>query len=481
MPDPRSALARLFEAIFGAPPRGVMPMAGGGSLRQMIRYTAADGRTAVGVIGPDPKENRAFISFSRALRGAGLPVPEILGEDAAAGVYLVEDLGDVTLCEALEEARRETGESLPKRMRVIYEQVLDWLPRLQIDGARAIDFADAHPAASYDAQAMQWDLSAFKYLFLRLGFVSFDEALLERDFQTLIAFLQEEPADYFLHRDLQSRNVMLRDGEPVFIDYQGGRKGPLQYDVAKLLYEGRTALTEEIRAELLEIYLASLRQHLVFDEARFRAHYRGFVLIRILQGLSAYGYIGLYQRKPHFIQSIPPAQRNLAHLLETGLLKVPLPELARVLERVVNLEAPGVSAPEPDRLTVRLQSFSYKRGIPGDPGGHGGGHVFDCRGVPNPGREAAYRPLTGQHPDVIQWLESKKETAAFYESARAIVDGHVAVWRKRDFRSLLVQFGCTGGQHRSVYFTDRLARHLREQVPDAHVEVDHREAPFWPK
>ncbi len=456
-------------------------MAGGGSLRQMIRFAAPDGRSAVGVIGPDPKENRAFISFARALGGAGLPVPEVFGADPDADVYLVEDLGDVTLFEALEEARRASDSSLPDQVRPIYDRVLGWLPKLQIDGARVIDFSHAHPSAVYDAQAMQWDLNAFKYLFLRLGFVSFDEALLERDFQALIAFLQEEPAEYFLHRDLQSRNVMLRDGEPVLIDFQGGRKGPLQYDVAKLLYEGRIAFSEQVRADLLEVYMEALRGHMAIDEARFRAHYRGFVLIRILQGLSAYGYIGLYQRKPHFIQSIPPAQRNLAHLLDTGLLTVPLPELSRVLERVVALEAPGASAPEPERLTVRVQSFSYKRGIPGDPGGHGGGHVFDCRGVPNPGREVAYRARTGKDPSVIDWLEAREETGAFYERARAIVDAHVGVWRARDFRSLLVQFGCTGGQHRSVYFTDLLVQHLREVVPDAYVEVDHREAPFWPK
>ena len=481
MHDPRSALARLFLAHFGVPPHTVTPMVGGGSQRQMVRYLGEGGHSAVGVIGPDAKENRAFVSFARALRGAQLPVPEIFAQDVDAGVYLVEDLGDLRLCEALEDARRASDSTLPDSIRPLYERVLGWLPRLQIEGARVVDFTHAHPAAVYDAQAMQWDLNAFKYLFLRLGFVPFDEALLERDFRALTSYLQEEPAEYFLHRDLQSRNIMLQDGEPVFIDFQGGRKGPLQYDVAKLLYEGRTAFSEEVRAELLEVYLVALQQHMSFDEAAFRARYRGFVLIRILQGLSAYGYIGLYQRKPLFIQSIPPAQRNLAHLLETGLLEVSLPELERVLERVVALETPGVSVPDPDRLTVRVQSFSYKRGIPGDPGGHGGGHVFDCRAVPNPGREPAYRALTGQDPSVIEWLEGREETRGFYERARDIVDAHVAVWRARDFRSLLVQFGCTGGQHRSVYFANRLAEHLRATVPGAQIEIDHRETSFWPK
>ena len=479
---PTQVLSALFRARFGDDPARVTPVAAQGSKRRMLRLTGRNGETAIGVLGPDRDENRAFLSFSKALRGADLPVPEILAEGEDGHHYLVEDLGDTTLFAFLEAERASHGDPFPDTVRRAYERVVEALPRLQLEGDRVVDYRDAHPRAVFDRRALKWDLDAFKYMFLRLGGIPFHEDRLEDDCAKLAEHLLEAGSDSFVFRDFQSRNVMLReDGSPWFIDYQGGRRGALQYDLASLLYDGKAALSPEVRTDLFNHYLDALAEHRTVDRARFRNHFGGYVLVRILQAMSAYGYLGFYLRKPHFLHSVPHAVRNLAHLLARERLLLALPELKGVFERIVEDPRWQVHGTHDDGvLTVHVGSFSYKHGYPADPSGHGGGYVFDCRAVPNPGREARFASLCGLDADVVSHLAESPDARAFHGNASNLVRAQVDTYRARGFTSLSVQFGCTGGQHRSVYFAQRLGAELAAAYPDVTVVVTHREADRWP-
>ncbi|WP_405282713.1 RNase adapter RapZ [Gaopeijia maritima] len=473
-------LLRLFRELHGVEPTEVRPVAAHGSARSYHRLEAPDGRTVVGGVGPEPDENRAFWAYTRAFRGIGLPVPELLAVDEEAGVWLMEDLGDTTLFDALDVERGGSGGAFPESMLEPYRRVVQALPRFQIEGHRVVDYDLAYPRAAFDRQSILWDLNYFKYHFLKLAHLPFREAPLERDFDRLIDFLLEADTDHFLYRDFQSRNVMLRDGQPWFIDYQGGRRGALQYDVASILYDAKADIPEAVRSDLLEHYLEALQRHTAVDRDRFLRYYPGYVLVRILQALGAYGYRGFFEQKSRFLQSVPYAARNIAGILDRGL-PLELPEVEAVFERIVerwSTEGSGDSAA--GGLQLKITSFSYKRGYPDDRSGHGGGFVFDCRAIPNPGREARYRDHTGLQSDVADFIQELPEARSFWEHVRGLADAQVDRYRDRGFTHLSISFGCTGGQHRSVFFAERLAAHLREHHSDVGVTVEHRERPYWP-
>ena len=470
-------LVSLYRERFDATPAAVEPLRPDGSARQYFRIAHPDGGSVIGALADDVAENEAFLSFTEAFRGAGFPVPEVYAIHAARTAYLLTDLGDTTLFDAVVALREDAGDGFPERALELYRRVVGWLPRFQVEGAGHVDFSMAYPRAAFDEQSIRWDLNYFKYMFLKLAHVPFDEARLEADFAALAGFLVEAPADFFLYRDFQSRNVMIVDGEPWFIDYQGGRRGALQYDIASLLYDAKANLPAAVRAALLDAYLDALGDHVDVDRADFLRRYRPFVLVRILQAMGAYGYRGYYERKPRFLASVPYAVANLRSLLEAGPLEVDVPELEAVVRRIFARSDLAGPAARPPGLTVAVGSFSYKRGIPPDHAGHGGGFVFDCRSIPNPGRRDEYRERTGLDPDVGAFLDALPETGPFWDSVKALVDATVEAYRRRGFDSLTVRFGCTGGQHRSVYFAERLAAHLR---PDVRVELEHRERPHWP-
>jgi aminoglycoside/choline kinase family phosphotransferase len=474
------ALLKLYRDVRGGRPAAVVAVAGDGSQRTYHRLIADDGSTLIGAFGPDQDENRAFLSFSRAFRDIGLPVPAIHAVDEAAGVWLEEDLGETTLFASLEDARSRGGGSFPDSLLPVYRRVLEILPRFQVEGDAVVDYSNAYPHSTFDRQSILWDLNYFKYHFLKLACIPFHEARLERDFDALTECLLAAPRDFFLYRDFQSRNIMVRDGEPWFIDYQGGRRGALQYDVASLLYDAKADLPEGIREELLTWYLDALADHVEVDRDLFHRHYRGYVLVRIMQAMGAYGYRGFFERKPRFLQSVPYAAANIRRLLERGL-PVALPELERSFERIVEeWAAPPAGETEVAGLTVHVHSFSYRRGYPEDVGGHGGGFVFDCRALPNPGRLEEYRTSTGRSESVARFLEAEPGFEPYWESVRSLVEAQVDVYRERGFTSLSIAFGCTGGQHRSVYLSEKLARHIESRFPDVRTRLTHREAPYWP-
>ncbi len=471
-------LAELFTSRFGLPPADVSPLPAHGSDRMRFRLKARDGRTAIGVENHDGDENAAFVGFSRHFRSAGLPVPEIYAESLADGVYLEEDLGETTLFQLLQRERGSAAE-IPPAVAAVYTRSVGLLAKMQIEAGQGLDYRLCHPHGAFDRRSMSWDLNYFKYYFLKLAHVPFHEQRLENDFETLIAFLVQAPADYFLYRDFQSRNIMVRDGQPWFIDYQGGRRGALPYDLASLLLDAKADLSFEFRDQLKAAYVEAASALVPIDRDRFEEYYRGFSLIRILQAMGAYGYRGFFERKAHFLQSVPYAIRNLERLLADGGLPVALPALGDALQRLVASTRLREISPVAPRLTVRIESFSYQRGYPADTTGHGGGFVFDCRGLPNPGREPGFLNLSGRDPAVIAWLERHDEPGQYLAQVRSLLEPTLENYLKRHFTHLSVAFGCTGGQHRSVYCAESLGQALRTRSGVV-VEVHHREAGRWP-
>ena len=466
-------LKRLFEQHFHSPVAWVQPLQGqlGGSGRKIIRL-AGDHRSAIGILHGVREENVAFLEFSRHFRRHGLPVPEIYAEDLGQGAYLEEDLGDTTLFEFLSDHR--AGANIAPQALEAYRQVVAVLPRFQIEAGRDLNYKVCYPRASFDRQSIAWDLNYFKYYFLRLAGIPFNEQALEDDFGRLTKFLLSAGHDYFLYRDFQSRNIMLRDGQPFFLDYQGGRKGALQYDVASLLYDAKADLPPELRQQLLDHYLDGLADFIKLEREVFMRHYYAYVYVRIMQALGAYGFRGFYERKTHFLQSVPYALTNLRWLLHHVKLPIALPTLMAAFNRMLGSEKLQGLASDAENLIVRVVSFSFHRGWPKDQTGHGGGFVFDGRSLPNPGGEERFRALTGKDAPVIEYLNQQESVHQFLAGALSLVDASVSEYQRRGFKSLMVSFGCTGGQHRSVYLAEELAKRLRGRN-GVEIEVWHRE------
>jgi aminoglycoside/choline kinase family phosphotransferase len=465
-------LKELFLSHFGENVDSVSPLKGGGSDRKLFRLRNNQ-RRVIGVTNADRQENIAFLAFSRHFRQMELPVPEIYIDKLEQGIYLEEDLDDTTLFQLLTETRSREGFS--QKLIDLYTQVVRILPQFQIFAGRTLDYRLCYPRGSFDRQSMRWDLNYFKYYFLKLAQIPFNEQTLEDDFDRFTEFLLAADRDYFLYRDFQSRNIMIKNGAPYFIDYQGGRKGALQYDVASLLFDAKADIPFNVRDELLNRYIEAAAPLTKIDRDEFVKYYYGYVFIRIMQALGAYGFRGFYERKSHFLQSVPYAIRNLEVLLRSVELPVELPALMQVFQRLVRSSVLRQFGEVELKLTVRIQSFSYRHGLPGDEKGHGGGFVFDCRALPNPGRFDEFDALTGKDPEVIAFLEKEPAVQNFLSHVFAIVDDVVKDYQRRNFTDLMVAFGCTGGQHRSVYCAGMLAKHLREKFSNLNVEVRHRE------
>jgi hypothetical protein len=353
-----------------------------------------------------------------------------------------------------------------------YRKVVAELPRFQVEAGRDLNYKVCYPRASFDRQSIAWDLNYFKYYFLQLSGILFNEQALEDDFESLTKFLLSANHEFFLYRDFQSRNIMLREREPCFLDYQGGRKGALQYDIASLLYDGKADLPPALRDDLLDYYLECLARHIDIKRDAFMEHYYAYVYIRIMQALGAYGFRGFYERKPHFLQSVPYALKNLRWLEENAKLPIELPALMEAFDRMSNSEKLRSMAVEAVVLTVRIFSFSFHGEKPVDHSGNGGGFVFDARSLPNPGREEQFKQLTGKDRAVIDYLNQQGAVHQYFVSVRSLVDESVDTYRRRGFTNLMVSFGCTGGQHRSVYLAETLAQHLR-RTEGVEVQVKH--------
>ena len=468
-------LRQLFEQHFHSPADRVTPLQGqlGGSGRTIVRLASQAG-SAIGIVYPVREENVAFLEFSRHFRRHGLPVPAIYAEALGQNAYLEEDLGDTTLFEFLSAHRN--GDTVAPAAIEAYRKVVAVLPRFQIEAGRDLNYKVCYPRSSFDRQSIAWDLNYFKYYFLRLAGISFSEQALENDFTRLTKLLLAAPHDYFLYRDFQSRNVMLPEGQPFFLDYQGGRKGALQYDIASLLFDGKADLPPSLRQELLDHYLDCLSAFIPVDRPAFMEHYYAYVYVRIMQALGAYGFRGFYERKPHFLQSVPYALKNLRWLAHNVKLPIALPALMDAFRGMISSEKLQQLAPDAKNLTVHIFSFSFHHQMPVDESGNGGGFVFDARSLPNPGREERFRQLTGVDAEVMEYLNQQESVHQFFAHAQSLVDSSVAAYQHRGFSNLMVSFGCTGGQHRSVFLAEQLARHLRSnsgvEVVIRHLEME---------
>ena len=462
-------LHRLYSAHYGTCPVSVDPVSASASNRRYYRMTSPAG-TCIGAVGTDRQENEAFVAISLHFRSKGIPVPEVFAVSEDGMSYLQEDLGDEVLLDRLVRARR-TGEGLTEVDELLCS-AMALLPKIQFEGASGFDFSVCYPQPAFDRRMVMFDLNYFKYCFLKATGLEFNEMRLQNDFEKLADDLLADDTDTFMYRDFNARNVMVRGGEPCFIDFQGGRRGPVYYDVASFVYHARAGYTDGQREKMLEAYLEALSEFMPVDRKVFFSRLRLFVLFRLLQVLGAYGFRGWTEHKAAFMTSIPAALDGLVRLLEEPFEEYPY--LVETLGRMAALDRFRRSE-RAGGLEVKVYSFSFKKGLPEDPSGNGGGYVFDCRSIHNPGRYEPYKKLTGRDEAVIRFLEDDGEILTFLDHVYGVVDPHVETFAGRGFTDLMVSFGCTGGQHRSVYCAEHLARHLAEKYPDVRVHLIHRE------
>ena len=465
-------LLSLYPIHYGAAPDSVVALTGSASNRRYFRLSSSSG-TAIGVIGLDPMENNAFLTLARHFRSKGIPVPEIYAVSEDSMCYLQQDLGSELLSDSVAIAVKNGGVPADGNLAETLCRTMALLPKIQFEGAEGLDFSICYPQPSFDRRMIMFDLNYFKYCFLKPSGLEFNEVLLQDDFERFADELLQDETDTFLYRDFNARNVMLYQGNPYFIDFQGGRKGPIYYDVASFVWQARAGYSSELKNKLVDSYLNSLSQYVTVDRNHFDSRLRLFVLFRLLQVLGAYGFRGWMENKAQFVVSIPPAITLLKSIL-TELFD-DYPYLTETLGRMVDLPRFVSNESSDGRLHVKVASFSYKKGIPHDASGNGGGYVFDCRSIHNPGKYEPYKKLTGRDEPVIRFLEEDGEILDFLEHVYAIVDSHVQTYSCRGFTSLMVSFGCTGGQHRSVYSAEHVARHIAEKFPQVCVRLEHRE------
>lgn len=460
-------LRELYKQHTGNDPEKIEELPSSGSNRRYFRLTGVE--SIIGVLGTCKPENETFVYLANHFSEKGLPVPTILGVSEDGMAYIQSDFGDTLLFGAIEKGRKTSAFSPEEKEMLV--KTIRLLPDIQFNGAVGLDFSRCYPSSQFDVRSIMWDLNYFKYCFLKATGMEFDEDKLEDDFQTLAQVLMRSQSGTFMYRDFQSRNVMIVDGEPHLIDFQGGRRGPLYYDVASFLWQAKAGFPQSLREELLHHYIDALRKYKPVDEEYFYEQLRHFVLFRIMQVLGAYGFRGYFEKKPHFMQSVPYAINNLRELLHKDFPEYPY--LQKMLWELVNLKQFSDDM-QKRRLTVRVMSFAYKKGIPNDISGNGGGFVFDCRAVNNPGKYERYKPFTGLDEQVITFLEEDGEILTFLDHCYALVDASVKRYMERGFTNLMVSFGCTGGQHRSVYSAQHLAERLHKKF-NVKVELIHRE------
>lgn len=496
----KSTLDLYLSVAQGLPPATVELLPGAGSNRRYFRLTDVQGHSLIACEGNNREENHAFVYLARHFTECGLPMPRVLAQSTDEMTYIQEDVGQFSLFDILRPGRERGGQYDEHEVDLL-RRTIGLLPRIQLLGAESLDWQQCYPAPALDKEGVMFDLNYFKYCFLKTCGAEFNERLLEQDFRLLCSDVVDcDEPDAFLYRDFQARNVMIDGyGQPRFIDFQGGRRGSVCYDVASFLWQASARYSEALRRQLIDHYYQSLQQvarQVPQWHAWCQTHTRQefdqrlllFVFFRTLQVLGAYGFRGRFERKQHFLNSIPPALDNLRRLLTQGAC-ARYPYLQQLLLSITQ-QAPtvqvasqgGDKAPaslanpscETPSLTVRVFSFSFKRGIPEDESGNGGGYVFDCRSTHNPGRYVEYKHLTGLDQPVIRFLEADGEITAFLESVYRLADHHVERYLERGFTHLMFCFGCTGGQHRSVYSAQHLAEHLHAKY-NIRVELFHRE------
>jgi len=463
---------KLYSNHFGEDANSLLPLAPSGSKRIYYRAKSKN-HSAICAYNQDTEENATFIYLSQHFASKDLPVPQIYTSSEDGQMYIQEDLGATTLYSFL----FNKGHTFSPTLIHLYEQVVRKLAEIQIDGHKALDYKQCFGIQSFDKQSILWDLNQFKYHFLKVADIPFEEVELEQDFNTFADYLLEAPQDYFMFRDFQTRNIMIKNSKPAFIDYQGGRRGALQYDLASLLFQAKANLPNDLRAHLLKEYLTKASELTTLDQASFKKYYYPYAMVRSMQVLGAYGFRGIFQRKHHFLESIPFAIKNVAWLRTQISEDLHIPALRRVWSKIAqnkNFDAFDRSLGQGALLSVEVKSFSYKKGIPKTASSHGGGFVFDCRFLHNPGRYEPYKALTGRDEPVINFLQQHSEMPIFLNNVRHIIDAAVENYLERSFDHLSIYFGCTGGKHRSVFAADQIAQYLHDKYGIG-ITLQHRE------
>jgi aminoglycoside/choline kinase family phosphotransferase len=456
-------LKEMVHGITGAVPSECIPIfSGSASPRQYFRLYAESG-TFIGTISNHQKENEAFFYLTDYFRQHGLPVPAILAARPDAGAYIQEDLGDLTLNALLTEDLNGNIE--------LVERALEWLIRFQVSGTFGLDYGKCYPNPLFDKQTALWDLHYFKYMFLKLAGIDYDDNTIEQEFNHLLDSIFEDCVTGFMYRDFQSRNIMVRHNMLWFIDYQGGRRGPLPYDAASLLYQSRIDLSDQERERLTALYSSMLQEYFPLQTDVFSLQVKGFAVLRLLQTLGAYGFRGLFEGKEAFRKPIVPAIRNVLHVIGQTTRFLKLEYLTQLLNKASE-RFPETEVVTRD-FTLTINSFSYMQGVPKDFTGNGGGFVFDCRALPNPHRDETLRPLNGKDQPIREWLGKKEEVARFLEHCEALVLASADLYISRGFTNLQVNFGCTGGKHRSVFCAEVMAKRIQSSGRRLSVKVIH--------
>ncbi len=463
-------LEALFEQYTRQKPENIYELPSSGSNRRYFRITGS-GMSLIGAKGLDVDENIAFMEIAKHFRLKGLPVPQVLCASKDNMFYLQEDLGDITLFNTIQQGR-DTSHFSPDEIALL-KKTIATLPRLQFEGGKGLDYSICFPQPEFDERNVWFDCNYFKYCFLKTTGLEFSEIKLHDDLTKMAADLLEGGnEETFMYRDFQARNVMLVDGNPYFIDFQGGRKGPLYYDLASFVWQAKANYPTSLKEELIETYREALKKYVDIPKDVFYKKLRLFVLFRTMQVLGAYGFRGYFEKKPHFLQSVPFAIDNLRKLIQDQPFDE-YPYIQQLLVELTNMRQFS-DLREERKLEVRIFSFSYKKGIPVDTSGNGGGYVFDCRAINNPGKYDHFKHFTGLDKEVIEFLETDGEVTKFLSHVYDLADAHVTRYMERKFTNLMFSFGCTGGQHRSVYCAQHLAEYLAKKY-NITVKVYHRE------
>jgi aminoglycoside/choline kinase family phosphotransferase len=478
----QNMLAELTRSL-GESPEEIIPIAESGSARKYFRIVT-EKRSLIGTYSVNIEENEAFLAFSRHFHDLKLNVPEVYAVSANKTCYLQSDFGDDNLFAHVQKSQLEVGRStgsgtstFDENVIQLYQQALSHLVKFQCVGHQGLDYSKAYPSARFDRHAIMDDLNYFKYYFVKPHEeIDFNETRLNRDFNAFADFVCQAPDDFFMYRDFQSRNIIVKDNNLYFIDFQGGRQGPLNYDVVSLLYQVKAQIPQSVRDRLILYYKEALEQYVNPEEVKFDLYQPYFVYLRLLQVLGAYGFRGLIQKKSHFIESIPYALKEIEALAKSTPL-VDYPELQHIIQQFSKIEQcyQAIIQPPAGKLTVTVNSFSFKKGYPNDFSGNGGGFVFDCRALPNPGREPEFKNKTGRDWEVIDYLMAKPPVHVFLNHVKSIVSQSIENYKERHFSNLMVSFGCTGGQHRSVFFAQTIYDWLKTAYPDIHLKLNHIE------
>ena len=472
-------IENLFNTFQGSPWDSIqkIPQSGG----DRIYFRIQQGRqTWIATYNLNVKENQTFIYFAQHFHEKGMPVPKLLAVNQDQTVYLQEDVGTTSLLDVLEL------EGKTDAVFALFQKSLTALAKLQIQGAQGLDYNHCLTSKSFGKHSILTDLLYYKYYFLDTLQYPYDKQALIDELELLSEQLAQNQYDNFMFRDFQSRNIMVKEGEVFFIDFQGGMQGGLPYDLASLLWQAKAELSNEWKENLLVHYINELQKLLPkpLDVNEFKKQYQGFVLLRLLQVLGAYGFRGLFERKAHFLTSIPLGLKNLKNFLQVYSLAKDTPVFASILNWMVSEEViqrfTPPTANETTPLVITINSFSYKKGIPSDDSENGGGFVFDMRGILNPGRVEEHKKQSGLDKPVQDFLEQRTKMNTYLNSVWDLIDITVEDYLKRGFSSLHINFGCTGGQHRSVYAAEQTARHLRNKYKVKTV-LEHTNQQNWLK